>query len=55
MQVRADWLQVTRVFTQYVAPGLVVLALMIELSGLVDQMRRPMRVTPPLNHRLFRS
>ena len=34
MQVRADWLQVTRVFTQYVAPGLVVLALMIELSGL---------------------
>jgi hypothetical protein len=34
MQVRADWLQVTRVFTQYVAPGLVVLALTIELSGL---------------------
>src|SRR5437016_122790 len=34
MQVRADWLQVTRVLTQYVAPGLVVLALIIELSGL---------------------
>src|SRR5436190_1305485 len=34
MQVRANWLQVTRVLTQYVAPTLVVLALAVELSGL---------------------
>lgn len=34
MQVRANWLQVTRVLTQYVAPTLVVAALAVELSGL---------------------
>jgi len=33
MRVRADWLQITRVLTQYVAPGLVVLALVIEVTG----------------------
>jgi len=34
MRFSADWLQVTRVLTQYVAPGLVVLALVVELTGL---------------------
>ena len=34
MQVRVNWLQATRVLTQYVAPTLVVLALAVELSGL---------------------
>ena len=34
MQVRINWLQATRVLTQYVAPTLVVLALAVELSGL---------------------
>jgi len=33
MRFSADWLQVTRVLTQYVAPGLVVLALVVELTG----------------------
>ena len=34
MHFRADWLQITRVLTQYAAPTLVVLALVVELSGL---------------------
>jgi hypothetical protein len=34
MRFRADWLQATRVLTQYVAPGLVLLALIVELAGL---------------------
>lgn len=34
MQVRVNWLQATRVLTQYVAPTLVVSALAVELSGL---------------------
>jgi hypothetical protein len=34
MHFRADWLKITRVFTQYVAPALVVLALIVEISGL---------------------
>ena len=35
MYFHLDWLRVTRVLTQYVAPGLVAFALVVEFTGAV--------------------